>query len=98
MTCDKSSFPSEAVARRAARRTPGNTGERWRAYLCPECHTFHLTTAMKTPDELGFRRKPSLHPQGRPPKARTQEDLEALAKQLRSRVEGLPDPGEPDAD
>lgn len=84
MTCDKHPFSSESVARRVAKRTRGNTGDRWRVYLCPECHYFHFTTQPNNHRPLDVMPTVNTRVHGRGPKAHTLEDLEALAKKMRA--------------
>jgi len=83
MTCDKTPFSSESVARRVAKRTRGNTGDRWRVYLCPDCHRFHFTTQPNFHKDLGVTPAVNKPVHGRAPRARTREDLEALAQKMR---------------
>lgn len=83
MTCEKTRFASESAARSATKHTPNNNGDRWRAYLCPDCGGYHLTTQPNTHKTLAPPPATNRRVHGRGPRARTLEELEALAKKMR---------------
>ena len=84
MTCPKSSYTSESRARAASRRVPGNTGERMRCFLCDDCHRWHLATGEPRSDvPPSVRREYAVGYRSTAPRARTLEELEALALAMR---------------
>lgn len=83
MSCSKRAFTSLTAAKRAT-RYGGNTGERMRPYLCPDCHGWHLTTSTTFPGAT----RPADFSSARTstaPRARTLDELEAVAADLRKR-------------
>lgn len=71
-------YPGRARARRAARVRGDNQGVKLRVYLCPVCGDWHLTSKLA-------RQAPGVKVRGfrRGPRARTLDELEALAKKMR---------------
>lgn len=79
MPCDKRRYPSERVARREARKLTEN-GDPIRAYPCPDCSGWHVT---KQPASAPERPKDALKGRRSAWKAKTPEELEAIARKIR---------------
>lgn len=74
VTCDKAAFPSERAARRGARKAASDHGEWFRAYACPECGKWHLTTKAEF-IEHGARKRARIGRGRRPAPGQTLEEL-----------------------
>ncbi len=84
MTCaDKSRFTSHEKARRAARTVSSDSGIQMRAYPCPDCGGWHLSS-------LILRTETPAAPKHRPKRGRRLapgQSLEELAAQIRAERE-----------
>ena len=82
MTCTKAAYAGARVARRVARKMREAHGSPFRAYACPDCGAWHLTTGEDTTAAIHGGHA---QPKRRGPRARTAEELEALARAMRER-------------
>lgn len=82
--CTKRRFRSDHGARKRARVLRDETGLQFRAYQCPQCRGWHVTTddiARHVPNRRG-------PPPAPVPEARTLEDLEEAARRRLAAVRG----------
>lgn len=54
--CDKTSYAGRGKARRAARHISTDSGEQFRAYYCPQCRKWHVTS------QSAFKKVPTRTP------------------------------------
>lgn len=81
MDCpDKTRWKSGTQARRAARVTSSKCGEQMRAYACPECRGWHLSSSIPERAPKAQRR----HCQGHARRLAPGQSLEDLAAQIRA--------------
>jgi hypothetical protein len=80
--CQKTTYHSEHLARREARRLGDESGEPFREYVCSECGRWHLSTNGTRNDAPRGRRGPLQ--KHWPKRVHTAEEMEALAAEMRA--------------
>lgn len=86
MTCeDKVRFTSKHRAKHAARVVSSEGGIQMRAYACPECHGWHLSSVFSVDVPRSERR----HWQGHARRLAPGQSLEDLAAQIRAERAGV---------
>ena len=82
---DKTRWESERRARHAARVVSSEGGEQMRAYACPYCGGWHITTSLFQPYPRGDKPRPKTHAR----RLAKGQSIEDLAAQIRAeRLEG----------
>ena len=81
--CAKTTYSTEKVARRQARQISEGSGEDFRAYLCPDCRRWHLTTS--TDGTTAPRGRRGGFQKHWPVRVHTLSEMEAVAKAMRER-------------
>ena len=85
--CGKTTYDSESLAHREARRLSGEAGELFRAYACTSCKRWHLTT--QGPSRPSAKKQPKpRHWPTRPQRAHTAAEMEELAAKMRAERSG----------
>ncbi len=81
-SCGKTAYKGEEMARREARRISDEAGEAFRAYVCPDCGRWHLTTNGSGNTAPRGRRGP--FQKHWPRRVHTLDEMEALAARMRA--------------
>ena len=82
MSCEKTTYRGGRLARREARKLKDSTGMPFRAYACPACGRWHLSTTVSYAPGQG----PGIGAEKtRPRRASSLEELKIIAQQLRQR-------------